>query len=392
MKKSTKHMQFVRISLLIFALGFFFACSLGTQRYGKLSLSIEVPDYLKTETNEQPSNARFIHPDGEKLEFQLFVRDELFFEQTIPLNPESQSPQKVSISVDKVPYNVPLFAKITVFGEKTPTQGDEALLGSNDIYIGYLKSGNNKLTLGVKPVSDANVAYQKQEKQGQEFIYLESADTSAGTFNIEMFPKKGLYTISGYDSANIYLYDSDGKKYQNSLFIGGEEGLKTCVFYHPEDKASTYYAYLSSQTINLYGEKLDQDILITRYDDNMDSDVIVISEENIDFGYLSPWSGNSSTEIFFTIYNPYPFTLNLKYKIENADEVSNPAPSPADSKDKFKFTDFPKVLLPGKSEKFTVNFHPDNSGTYTTYSVKSTISAPGLKDFVLHFTGTGSGT
>ena len=128
MKKSTKHMQFVRISLLIFALGFFFACSLGTQRYGKLSLSIEVPDYLKTETNEQPSNARFIHPDGEKLEFQLFVRDELFFEQTIPLNPESQSPQKVSISVDKVPYNVPLFAKITVYGAD-PTNGNITILG-----------------------------------------------------------------------------------------------------------------------------------------------------------------------------------------------------------------------------------------------------------------------
>ena len=381
-------MQFVRISLLIFALGFFFACSLGTQNYGKLSLSIEVPDYLKTETNEQPSNARFIHPNGDRLEFELYTESRVIHTQTITLNPQPNNPkpQTVSITVDKVPYNVPLSAKITVFGKTTPNQENEVLLGSNDIYIGYLKSGNNKLTLGVKPVSDANVAYQKQEKQGQEFIYLESADTSAGTFNIEMFPKKGLYTLYTFDynSANIYLYDSDGKKYQNSLFIGGEEGLKTCVFYHPEDKASTYYAYLSSQTINLYGEKLDQDILITRYDDNMDSDVIVISEENIDFGYLSPWSGNSSTEIFFTIYNPYPFTLNLEYKIDNADEEGvNP-----DSKDKFSTKDFPDSLPPGGKKEFDIIFDPKESGSFLA---DFTIQAEGLGNFVLELSGSGSG-
>ena len=83
-----------------------------------------------------------------------------------------------------------------------------------------------------------------------------------------------------------------------------------------------------------------------------------------------------------TIYNPYPFTLNLTNTIENADEYP-------DSQDKFTFEGFPDVLLPGKSEEFTVNFHPDNSGE--TYSVKSTISAPGVSDFVLQFTGTGSG-
>ncbi len=119
--------------------------------------------------------------------------------------------------------------------------------------------------------------------------------------------------------------------------------------------------------------------MITRYDN--DRDMIVGSEENVYFNQLSP-------EISFTIYNPYPFTLNLTNTIDNVDEEGvNP-----DSKDKFKFTDFPKVLLPGKSEKFTVNFHPDNSGTYR---VKSTISAPGVSgvsDFVLLFTGTGSGT
>lgn len=379
-------MQFVRISLLIFALGFFFACSLGTQRYGKLSLSIEVPDYLKTETNEQPSNARFIHPNGDRLEFELYTESRVIHTQTITLNPQPNNPkpQTVSITVDKVPYNVPLFAKITVFGEKTPTQGDEALLGSNDIYIGYLKSGNNKLTLGVKPVSGENVAYH-QEEQGQvqgQWIYLDiPTDTSADTFKIEMFPEKGLYTLYTFDynSANIYLYDSDGKNYKNSFFIDDVYGQKTRVFYHPEDKASTYYAYLSSETSNLYGEKLEQDILITRYDDG---NVIVGSEGYVDFDQLSP-------EISFTIYNPYPFILNLKYKIDNAEgeEVDQ------ESKDKFTFIGFPDVLLPGKSKEFTVKFQGGSNPISNTYdSVKSTISAPGLKDFVLLFTGTGSGT
>ena len=385
MKKSTKHMQFVRISLLIFALGFFFACSLETQRYGKLSLSIEVPEYIKTEPNEQANNARFIHPDGEKLEFQLFVRDELFFEQTIPLNPESQSPQKVSISVDKVPYNVSLFAKITVYGADPsyPAAYQLTILGQNTIDIGQLRYPTKKLTLGVKPVSDTTVTYLggAQTGQGQDpDIYLETYGTSADTFNIEMFSKKGLYTIGDYYSENIYLYNADGKNYKNSIFINNEEGPRTLVFYHPEDKASTYYAYFESQEVAqpwLDGRKLEQDILITRYDD-MNDNVIVGSEENVYFYQLSP-------EISFTIYNPYPFTLNLTNTIENADEY-------LDSEDKFNFEGFPGVLflLPGESKKFTVNFH-DPDFDSTTYSVKSTISAPGLKDFVLHFTGTGSG-
>ena len=118
MKKNKKHMQFVRISLLIFALGFFFACSLGTQRYGKLSLSIEVPDYLKTETKS--NNTRFIHPNGNILNFELYTQRRVIHTQTITLNPQpnNPNPQTVSISIDKVPYNVSLFAKITVYGKK----------------------------------------------------------------------------------------------------------------------------------------------------------------------------------------------------------------------------------------------------------------------------------
>ena len=365
-------MQFVRISLLIFALGFFFACSLGTQNYGKLSLSIKVPDYLKTETKSH--NTRFIHPNGNILNFELYTKSRVIHTQTITLNPQpnNPNPQRVSITVDKVPYNVPLSAKITVFG-KTPTQGNEVLLGSNDIYIGYLKSGNNKLTLGVKPESGTNVAYVGVQVGADEDIYLETYGNYADTFNIEMFPKKGLYTISVHNSANIYLYDSDGKKYQNSFLINDNDGQKTRVFYHPEDKASTYYAYLSGETSYPNGEKLDQDILITRYDDNMDSDVIVISEENIDFDQLSP--DKPSTEISFTIYNTYPFTLNPNYNTEE------------DNPQSFTFNNFPDAILPGTSKEFTVIFE----STKESVEIPITISAPGLKDFVLHFTGTGSG-
>ncbi len=189
-------MQFVRISLLIFALGFFFACSLGTQNYGKLSLSIEVPDYLKTEPNEQPSNARFIHPNGDRLEFELYTKSRVIHTQTITLNPQpnNPNPQRVSITVDKVPYNVPLSAKITVFG-KTPTQGNEVLLGSNDIYIGYLKSGNNKLTLGVKPVGNdlGTATYEDDEYDG---IYLDATDYEF-VWEIKMLSqKRALYDSS----------------------------------------------------------------------------------------------------------------------------------------------------------------------------------------------------
>ena len=364
-------MQFIRISLLIFALGFFFACSLGTQRYGKLSLSIEIPEYLKTEPNEQPSNARFIHPNGDRLEFKLYTERRVIHTQSIALKSENGSPQTVPISVDKVPYNVPLFAEITVYGPPNPAvpmpDGGYSILGQNTIDIGPLRYPNRTITLGVKPVSGENVAYQKQEEQGQG-IHLVSTGNSADTFNIEMFPKKGLYTISVYNSANIYLYDSDGKNYQNSFSIDLGNGSYSRVFYHPENEASTYYAYLSSAISNLYGEKLEQDILITRRDDDDVADVIVGSEE-------LPITINSEGRSF-TIYNPYPFTLNLAYTIDNADEEN-----------KFTFKGFPEVLLPGKSEEFTVNLHnPENVDTYSV-----TISANGLEDLVLIFTGSAFG-
>ena len=376
MKKSTKHMQFLRISLLIFAISFIFACSLGTQSYGKLSLSIEVPEYIKTEPNEQANNARFIHPNGDSLEFELYTERRVIHTQTIPLNPKSNSPQTVPISVDKVPYNVSLFAKITVYENLASVAGN-SILGQNTIDIGQLRYPTQKLTLGVKPEGGVNVEYVEQDG---DIILDVDLISYADTFNIEMFPKKGLYTISCNNSEHIYLYDSEGKTYPNSFLINGLE-QSTRVFYHPENKASTYYAYLSepeylsgSEPEYLSGYKLDRDILITRYDDDDDRDMIVGSEGNIDFGYLSP-SGNSSTEIFFTIYNPYPFTLYPNYS------------SKGESLEDFTFNDFPEVLLPGQSKKFTVIFETKEASV----SVPITISANELEGLFLHFTGTSSG-
>lgn len=377
MKKSTKHMQFLRISLLIFAISFIFACSLGTQSYGKLSLSIEVPEYIKTEPNEQANNARFIHPNGDSLEFELYTERRVIHTQTIPLNPKSNSPQTVPISVDKVPYNVPLFAKITVYGTNPPT-GDPILLGQNTIDIGKLRYPNRKLTLGVKPVNNDDTVISL------EYVYDEDSrivrfDWEGGSFpdpfNIIMYPQKGLYTVYGYfnsthpsDSDNIYLYDSEGKTYQNSFLINSQYDPKFRVFYHPEDKANTYYAYLSGEINYLYGEKLEQDILITRPDGD-GGNLIVKSVESggeIDVYPLS------RKEISFTIYNPYPFTLNPKYSIkeENLERVT--------------FTKFPIAILPGTSKEFTVIFESIEDSE----EIPITISANGLKDLVLTFIGS----
>ena len=287
----------------------------------------------------------------------------------------AQNNGQVSLTVKNVPLNDPnLRAKIEVRGD------DNTLLGENTIHLGRIGLGYTKLTLGVKPVGN-DLETATYEDYGDDGIYLEpSQGVLTNIWKIQMYHKKGLYTISGdYNSANIYLYDSDGKKYQNSFLINDNDGQKTRVFYHPEDKASTYYAYFESQGGVLpVGWKLEQDILITK--ENGRSIEILYEEYLVEFN-------NADDKNSFTIYNPYPFPLILTNTIENADEY-------LDSEDKFNFEGFPGVLvlLPGKSKKFTVIFHPDNSGTYTTYSVKSTISAPGLKDFVLHFTGTGSGT
>ena len=363
---------------LCFIVGIFLiiltACDLGTKQWANITFSLEGPAIEQARANSgASSSARYIHPYASSLKFELFSGKELLDSQTISIQSGTKS---ISITVKGVPLNDPnLRAEIEVWG--TMTGGPLSILGQNSIHLGRIGLGYTKLSLGVKPVSGANVAYQ-EDKQGQ-WIYLDiPPDTSADTFNIEMLPKKGLYTLeSSVD--NIYLYNADGKNYKNSIFINNEEGPKTLVFYHPEDKASTYYAYFESQEVAqpwLDGTKLEQDILITRYDDR---DMIVGSEEGVYFDQLSP-------EISFTIYNPYPFTLNLTNTIENADEY-------LDSEDKFNFEGFPGVLvlLPGESKKFTVNFH-DPDFDSTTYSVKSTISAPGLKDFVLLFTGTGSGT
>jgi uncharacterized cupredoxin-like copper-binding protein len=212
-----------------------------------------------------------------------------------------------------------------------------------------------------------------------------AGDTSK-VWEIKMLSQKGLYTIEAYES-RPELYASDGRQYKNTFLIPGGDGT-TLVFYHPKDEPSTYYLASSSNTqfsIN-YGTKLEQEILVTQYDENDEYDKILGNPGEVDFREIS--SDDSPKTHSFTIYNPYPFTLNLKYKIDNAEgeEVDQ------ESKDKFTFIGFPDVLLPGKSKEFTVKFQGGSNPISNTYdSVKSTISANGLKDFVLYFTGSACG-
>ena len=356
---------------LCFIVGIFLiilsACDLGTKQWANLTFSLEGPTLEGRATQEgRSSSSRYIHPDANYLIFELFSGNTSLSKTTQSIT----DGKDISIRLEKVPLNDPnLRAEIKVW-KNGPTQGAD-LLGQNSIHLGRIGLGYTKLTLGVKPVSGANVAYEMMDEDG---IYLyNSSDIVADTFNIKMYPQKGLYTLeSSVD--NIYLYDSDGKNYKNSFFINDGNTNNTLIFYHPEDKANTYYAYLSKETDYLDGYKLAQDILITRPDDyDPGNNVIVASEENINFGYLSP-SGNSSTEIFFTIYNPYPFTLYPNYS------------SKGESLEDFTFKDFPDAILPGTSKEFTVIFET----TKPSVSVSITISANGLESFVMIFTGTSS--
>jgi hypothetical protein len=369
---------------LCFIVGIFLiiltACDLGTKQWANITFSLEGPTLEGRATQEgRSSSSRYIHPDAESIEFKLYTGNRLLIETHVDASTKNTDGQ-VLIRLEKVPLNDPnLRAEIEVRGNQTGSN-DPSLLGQNSIHLGRIGLGYTKLTLGVKPVEkDLKTATYESGDNGTNLTY--TAGDISKVWKIKMLNQKGLYTISGdYNSANIYLYDSDGKNYQNSLFIGGEEGPRTLVFYHPEDKASTYYAYFESKEWGGLpeGGKLEQDILITIKEDGSFIEILD--------GYVEYLGGgnNADEKKSLTIYNPYPFTLNLTNTIENADEYP-------DSQDKFTFEGFPDVLLPGKSEEFTVNFH-DPDFDSTTYSVKSTISAPGLKDFVLHFTGTSSGT
>ena len=239
---------------LCFIVGIFLiiltACDLGTNnkiKRANITFNLEGPAIEQVRANSKASSSsRYIHPDASSLIFELFSGEKRLDTQTIPIKSGTKS---ISITVKGVPLNDPnLRAEIEVQGTK-PEDTGPSILGQNSIHLGRIDLGYTKLTLGVKPVSDTTVAYvgfQVSEYEDPD-INLETYGTYADTFKIEMFPKKGLYTISDYNSANIYLYDSDGKNYQNSFFIDDVYGQKTRVFYHPEDKASTYYAYFESQ-------------------------------------------------------------------------------------------------------------------------------------------------
>ncbi len=174
------------------------------------------------------------------------------------------------------------------------------------------------------------------------------------------------------------LYASDGRQYKNTFLIPGYNGT-TLVFYHPKDEPSTYY--LASSSDNEFyidsGTKLEQKILVTR-----ESGDFLGNRDKENFDEIPP--DDSTKTLSFTIYNPYPFTLNLEYKIDNADEEGvNP-----DSKDKFSTKDFPDSLPPGGKKEFDIIFDPKESGSFFA---DFTIQAEGLGNFVLELSGSGSG-
>lgn len=268
-----------------------------------------------------------------------------------------------------------------MYGEN-PQGGNEALLlGSNEIELGALNRGVSKVSLGVKPKTTATANYKEE---GDDFFYLETNNTSSNLWNIEMPPKKGLYLLNSTSAVmpeKIYLYDAEGKAYKNTFEFNTYSVGKTLVFYHPEDIKSTYYAYFgSTEDVQLGGSKLSQDILITKMDGSSSAILNGIYPEYL--GQVS--SSFDEYSLVLTIYNPYPFTLNLAYRIENGDgqDVNT------NSKNKFTFTGFPDVLLPGKSKEFTINFQDSEYSAGASYSVKCTMSAPEVSDFVLLFTGS----
>lgn len=377
------------------------SCSLENKEYVNLSLSIEVPQALNGTARLQPNNSRFIHPDGTRLLFKLYARGALINEQTIPLNPQptSLTPQNaVAITIEKVPYNQPLKVELFVYGEN-PQGGNEALLlGSNEIELGALNRGVSKVSLGVKPTTQATAKYELEDPNGEdENSLLLNSEGSSAIWKIQMYPKKGLYVLDGNSEQipDIRFYDAEGKTYQNTFLLDTNSGFnKTLVFYHPENSSSTYYAYFGSIVEGLWfgGSKLSQSMVVTKL--NVTSggvDILFDTSSNPDayaedLGQVSSWEDKK--ELVLTMYNPYPFSLQLSYRIENGDGQVN-----EESKNKFTFTGFPDVLLPGKSKEFTVSFQDSKyiAGADASYSVKCTMSAPEVSDFVLLFTGSTSG-
>ena len=255
------------------------------------------------------------------------------------------------------------------------------LLGQNSIHLGRIGLGYTKLTLGVKPVEkDLKTATYESGDNGTNLTYT-AGDTSK-VWEIKMLSQKGLYTIEAYES-RPELYTSDGRQYKNTFLIPGGDGT-TLVFYHPKDEPSTYYlASSSGKEFSIsYGTKLEQKILVTQKSNDDDSSSILGNSDNVDFNGIP--SNDSTKTLSFTIYNPYPYTLNFTEELSNSESES----VPPNSKDKFRTKDFPTSLPPGGRRDFDIIFTPTNNDEFFA---DFTIQAEGLGNFVLELSGSGSG-
>jgi hypothetical protein len=367
---------------LCFIVGIFLiiltACDLGTKQWANITFNLEGPAIEQARANSgASSSSRYIHPNASSLKFELFSGKELLDSQTISINKE----KNISITIQDVPLNDPnLRAEIEVRGNQTSS--GPSLLGQNTIHLGRIGLGYTKLTLGVKPAG--NFETVKYKKNPTEKIELVESD-SGQIFGIQMYPEKGLYTIEAYESG-LELYASDGRVYKNTHPIPGKKGT-TLVFYHPENKASTYYLASSSGN-SISGAKLDQDILVTQYDENDEYDEILDNLMPVKFKTVSGNSDVTSETLSFTIYNPYSYALSFTTKFKNETVTPITGGEPFESKNNFKTNSFPHSLPPGKSQKFEIIFEPEKNGNF---SADFTIQAEGLGNFVLELSGSGSG-
>lgn len=375
---------------LCFIVGIFLiiltACDLGTNnriKRANITFSLEGPVIEQVRANSRASNsARYIHPNANYLIFELFSGEKRLDTQTISIKSGTKS---ISITVKGVPLNDPnLRAEIKVWGNG-PTQGAD-LLGQNSIHLGRIGLGYTKLSLGVKPAGNfETVKYEDDEYDG---IYLDATDYEF-VWEIKMLSQKGLYTIVAQQN-DLVLYASDGRQYKNTHSIKGQDGYYTLVFYHPENKASTYYLASSSGnefSINS-GTKLEQEILVTQKSDETDTaDLILDNLMPVEFETVSGNSDVTSETLSFTIYNPYSQALNFTTKFENG--TANAGTTvPTDSWEKFTAPDFPDSLPPGGRRDFDIIFDPKESGSFFA---DFTIQAEGLGNFVLELSGSGSG-
>ncbi len=364
---------------LCFIVGIFLiiltACDLGTKQWANITFSLEGPTLEGRATQEgRSSSSRYIHPYASSLIFELFSGEKRLDTQTISIKSGTKS---ISITVKGVPLNDPnLRAEIEVWGTK-PEDTGPSILGQNSIHLGRIGLGYTQLTLGVKPVgNDLGTATYESGEKGTYLTYTEVALPTV--WEIKMLSQKGLYTIEAYENS-LELYASDGRVYKNTHPI--QTGIKDCtlVFYHPKDEPSTYYlASSDGENIDtMSGTKLEQKILVTQYDEDMDSNKILDNLMPVEFETVFGNSDVTSETLSFTIYNPYSSELKLRATIGNET-----------GKDKFSTEDFPTSLPPGKSQKFEIIFDPKESGSFFA---DFTIQTVGLDDFVLELSGSGSG-